>query len=290
MRHPFIFVFLCLCFALPAIAQTPREILDKVRQIKLLQSNRADVKRLLKGLEYEQGDDFDDRFSSPDTEIGIQYSSGECATDAYDDWDKSKIWKSGSWLVTLVRIEFSDPVEFKQLGVNVRGLKQDRRYDDDLHSFVLFNMSSGIAFELYKDGVNRISLFPGSGSSKQLCGRLNPAEDPYAKQARFVDSIFDRRMCVLTNLHANVTALDLSATEVEEGSEKLIQIVTNAVDPENDVLTYNYTVSAGEIRGRGPKVVWDLSKVGPGSHTITVGVDDGVGVVGQTLTRTVVVK
>jgi hypothetical protein len=68
------------------------------------------------------------------------------------------------------------------------------------------------------------------------------------------------------------------------------QVTTTAVDPENDVLTYNYTVSGGRIVGTGANVSWDLTGAAPGTYTITAGVDDGCGVCGQTQTRTITVR
>jgi hypothetical protein len=67
-------------------------------------------------------------------------------------------------------------------------------------------------------------------------------------------------------------------------------VTTTAVDPENDVLTYNYTVSGGRIVGTGASVSWDLSGVQPGSYTITAGVDDGCGICGKTETRTITIR
>jgi hypothetical protein len=68
-----------------------------------------------------------------------------------------------------------------------------------------------------------------------------------------------------------------------------VTVATTAVDPENDVLTYNYTVSGGRIVGTGANVSWDLSGMSPGTYTITAGVDDGCGLCGQTQTRTVTI-
>ena len=42
--------------------------------------------------------------------------------------------------------------------------------------------------------------------------------------------------------------------------------------------------------GAGSKVVWDLSSVRAGTYTITVGVDDGIGVIGKTVSKTVIVR
>jgi hypothetical protein len=63
-----------------------------------------------------------------------------------------------------------------------------------------------------------------------------------------------------------------------------------AIDAENDVLTYNYAVSGGKIIGQGARVVWDLSGGEPGTYTITAGVDDGCGICGQTQTQTVILR
>ena len=100
----------------------------------------------------------------------------------------------------------------------------------------------------------------------------------------------DRPVCILVNLHANVTELDLSHLEISAVTPKQIDVTTTAVDPENDILTYNYTITGGRIIGTGPKVKWDLSAVASGTYTITAGVDDGCGLCGATMTKTVVVK
>jgi hypothetical protein len=68
-----------------------------------------------------------------------------------------------------------------------------------------------------------------------------------------------------------------------------VNVTTTAVDPENDVLTYQYTVSGGRIVGQGANVSWDLTGAQPGTYTITAGVDDSCGVCGKTQTRTITV-
>ena len=106
------------------------------------------------------------------------------------------------------------------------------------------------------------------------------------------------------NQFANVTNLELSETRVtipcepgyapREGTtcstDMSTNVTTTAVDPENDVLTYNYTVSGGRIVGQGANVSWDLTGVNPGTYTITAGVDDGCGVCGTTQTKTITVE
>lgn len=113
----------------------------------------------------------------------------------------------------------------------------------------------------------------------------------------------NKRLEDKVNLAANVTALSVSDSTITLGCEPgfrpregqvcaesaTISVTTTATDPENDILTYNYTVSGGRIVGSGANVSWDLSGVAPGSYTITAGVDDGCGLCGQTQTQTVTV-
>jgi hypothetical protein len=106
------------------------------------------------------------------------------------------------------------------------------------------------------------------------------------------------------NKPANVTALAVSDSNVKLGCEPgfkpregqvcaestSVSVTTTALDPEGDLLVYNYTVSGGRIVGEGANVTWDLSGVPAGTYTITAGVDDGCGLCGQTQTQTVVVE
>src|SRR4029078_3423213 len=68
-----------------------------------------------------------------------------------------------------------------------------------------------------------------------------------------------------------------------------LSVTTTAVDPENDILTYNYTVNGGRVVGTGANVSWDVSGLAPGTYTITAGVDDGCGLCGKTQTQTITI-
>lgn len=104
------------------------------------------------------------------------------------------------------------------------------------------------------------------------------------------------------NKSPNVTDLELEKTELRlptpQGSppkypdysqEMSLKVKTAATDPEGDVLTYNYSVSGGRLVGTGANVIWDLNKVWPGIYTITARVDDGCGLCGAIVTRTITV-
>jgi len=81
---------------------------------------------------------------------------------------------------------------------------------------------------------------------------------------------------------ANVTSLSLGSVEIvaNSGNEK-IDVVTEYIDSEYDVVTFNYQVSGGKIVGNGAKVTWDLTGAPPGTYTIMAGVNDGLGVCGE---------
>ena len=138
-------------------------------------------------------------------------------------------------------------------------------------------------------------LFLVNGSVSSLPVGFSTTSDPTS----FIYSITTRgprrgREAVV-NKFPNVTNVLLNQTEVfatcsinsSSCSDKnqLIEISTEAADPEGDVLTYSYALAGGKIIGQGSKVVWDLSGVSPGTYTITVGVDDGCGVCGKTVTK-----
>lgn len=111
----------------------------------------------------------------------------------------------------------------------------------------------------------------------------------------------DARQGDIVNKPANVDSVDLTATVIilpcrpgfksRSGAcadpNRNIGVTTHASDPENDVLTYNYTVSGGRVVGTGANVQWDLSGAQVGTYTITTGVDDGCGICGKTDTKTV---
>ncbi len=133
---------------------------------------------------------------------------------------------------------------------------------------------------------------------------LGPSTDPHGYIAQFWIGRRDKRAGEVVNQPANVDSVTLSGTTITlpcppgtsspsgacaDGS-KMISVATRASDPENDVLTYNYTVSGGRIVGTGANVQWDLSSAQVGTYTIVTGVDDGCGVCGRTDTKTITIR
>ena len=147
------------------------------------------------------------------------------------------------------------------------------------------------------NGTTITSSFSGAPAGFQA------SEDPHGFILQVTAGRRNLRQGAIVNKPANVTNLDLSQTTITNGCpagqipaegvtcspSMTIDVRTTAVDPENDVLTYVYTVSGGRISGTGANVQWDLTGASPGTYTITAGVDDSCGVCGQTQTKTVTV-
>ncbi len=132
---------------------------------------------------------------------------------------------------------------------------------------------------------------------------LRASSDPHGFIGQFWIGRRDKRLGEIVNLPANVDSVTLSDTVITLpcppgtsstnsacNDNRMINVATRATDPENDVLTYNYTVSGGRIVGTGANVQWDLSTAQVGTYTIVTGVDDGCGVCGRTDTKTITVE
>ncbi|HLM61467.1 MAG TPA: hypothetical protein VK308_11745 [Pyrinomonadaceae bacterium] len=315
-----IFIFALCGFV---FAQTPRDAVQKVKEIKLLESTRDDVQRAF--INYESDDyDFEEHsqdFYSDVADIEVFYSTGKCqenATANEEDEeeetrdDVAEIWNVAEWTATKIVIDFNEAVKIEDVGYDLSDFKKQKRFpdddedsddeeadDEDSDSFIYHNKNLGIALIGDEKEIGKIIFYPSKGSHSKLCD--NEKAKKFASDENwFGTNELEREACI--NRFADVTDLVLSAEELtadcagktknKNRSEKVnkISVQTIAVDPENDVLTYNYMVSGGKIVGQGANVVWDLTGASPGTYTITAGVDDGCGVCGQTKTQAVIVK
>jgi hypothetical protein len=290
MKRLSIVLFLIFSASSIAIAQFPRTLLKQVSQIKLLESNRDDVKRIL--AEYNSTDDDDNyyqEFSMGDVEIEVTYTSGTCSDDSENDED-SEMWKVAAWKVARIEVNPGVAITLDNAGFDLSKFTKEQRYPNDSDSFVFHDKALGLAFKTTEEGIEKIIFLPPRSKNTQLCPDGAAIKDFYSRKGWFSKQKPYDFVCILVNQHSNVVDLDLAVTEIEATSNKAIPVITTAVDPENDVLTYNYKVTGGQIRGTGAKVIWDLNGVAPGTYTITAGVDDGAGIVGTTITKAVIVK
>ncbi len=57
--------------------------------------------------------------------------------------------------------------------------------------------------------------------------------------------------------------------------EDTTTVRANAVDPDDDALTYSWTSTGGKVSGTGDTVTFDATNVAPGKYTVSVAVSDG---------------
>lgn len=289
MSRLFSAVFLLFIASSVCWSQTPADVLTQVRKITLLKSTRAETKRILGKYDSTDDDGHYQEFSSDNVTIEVTYASGVCSDDSEDE-DASEVWSVPEWTVTRIEISLDQPIKAMDVGLDPTKFRKELRFPDDSDSHVFYDKSSGFAFKTTEEGIEKFILFPSRTNRSKLCRASTAAKGFYARNGWFSQARPYDYVCILVNLFANVEDVKLSALEIDASSAKTISVLTTAIDPENDVLTYNYKVSAGRIIGRGWEVTWDLTDVAPGTYSITVGVDDGAGVVGKTVTKTVVVK
>ena len=104
MKKNILFLFFILALGSFTFAQSRIPELDKAKEIKLLESTRKDVKRILKG--YKSDDDDAEDFSTANADIEISYSFGDCS-DAAVDTDE---WNISKGKVTKIEISLNKPL------------------------------------------------------------------------------------------------------------------------------------------------------------------------------------
>ena len=172
--------------------------------------------------------------------------------------------------------------------------------EDSPGTYKYLDEDAGIVFGIYEKELQKIILYPPKSKISFLCNNESTS-GVISGEKRPVDLIMYETTCHLTNTPAFVENLILSKDEIISCSKKetnkrcsnnnaKIFVTTEAIDSENDVLLYDYTISGGKIVGAGKKVIWDLSGVKPGAYKIIAAVDDGTGISGKTKTKEVIVK
>lgn len=273
-------------------AQSSFPEFEKARQIKLLKATNEDVLRAFE--DYRTMAMSDSFVNTENANVVIFYSSGNCADDREE-------WNVSEGIVTEIRIHLKRVVKPKSLGLNFSGFKKERLYAQFSDSYVYHNKSLGIAVQVIDNEIESIILMPPRANYSKLC-EDQATNKFYTSEKWFVDSKLKYRIREY-NGFADVTTLDLSANEIhpvctveslahacEMSVSSQIDVSVTAVDPENDPITYKYSVSGGKIIGSGSKVIWDLSGVKDGTYIIEAGADDGCGICGEIMKKTVIVK
>lgn len=299
MKKLSITLFLIFAFCAFSFAQSKLPEFEKAKQIKLLQSTREDVKKIFAGYEHDEdeNEDHEQYFSTKNAEIEVEFSAGNCA-----DEDSAEIWNVAEWKVKKIKITPEETLKLKDFKFDFSKYKKENLDEEDSESFDYHDETSGIFFRIYDGEIQEVIFYPPPKSSIAYLCTNEKTSEIISGEKKIIDYILEKDIvCILKNGFANVNELNLSADEIFIGfpnnakkksvvGNQKISVSTVAIDPENDVLTYNYEISAGKIIGQGSKVTWDLTGVKPGTYTITAWADDGCGKCGTTVTKTVVVK
>ncbi len=301
MKKFMLLIVFCLAMCGFAFAQSPLAELEKIKQIKLLESTREDVKKIFSDTDEESEGNY---YSTEDFRIRLSYASGNCSEDDEEEWNVAE------GKVTEINVIIMDSDKSKDLKIDLSTLERIKEYEDeedaeheDADDHVYYDKEKGISYGLSDGEIVNIKFTPTENNYPALCSNENFREFNSTKEW-FLNKIKRRPFIEIVDFRADVSELTLDKNEITADCAaktspeitscadeiKIISIETIANDPDNDVLIYQYTVSGGKIIGQGQKVSWDLSGVKPGSYKITAGVDDGCGVCGRTITKSVVVK
>ncbi|MGI8788783.1 MAG: hypothetical protein ACR2HG_13605 [Pyrinomonadaceae bacterium] len=273
-------------------AQSMLAEFDKVKQVKLLKSTRDDVVKLLGGDSLEF---FDEEFFTEKANVQVSYSSGNCSGE-YEDWNVPE------GKITKIVVTPKDSIQIKDTGIDYSKFRKEKMWGSLKHRYAYYDKAAGIAIIVRNDFVESIRFSPSKKNYLLLCDKAETKKYYSSKNWNRYPEM--KKTIIDLNRWADVVNLDLSQTEIIADCDssdaaknkscsdtlKEIKVSVTAFDPENDVLTYRYFVSVGKIIGQGAKVVWDLSGVKAGTYKITAAADDGCGVCGKWITKTVVVK
>ncbi len=302
MKKFFAFLFFISTLCGFAFAQSSVPEIEIAREIKLLRSTVSDVKAIMAEFDRDEDDDEEDEyyvrtFRSDKVTVKVSFSTGDCSEEA--GIENQPEWNVPKMTVTKVVITFDEDPKLKDLGLNPASFKKKLEDEEieDSEQYIYYDENAGIIIQTDEGEVEKIILHPPRKQIGYLCSNENN-EEILSGETGFVDAIVKKdTYCILRNLPSNVTNLELRANGIfgcqDEkclDAKKEIRVITTAVDTEADTLVYHYTVTGGKINGTGANVIWDLMGVQPGIYGITAGTDDGVGVVGQTQSRKILVK
>jgi hypothetical protein len=269
----------CTC----AFGQISLPIIEKIKTIKLLESKREDVEKLLaaESFSYSSAESHYQSFWFEDSVVSIWYSKGTCVQREYEMND----WNVPEWYVVRVLVSPKDDFSAKDVSVDLSKFQRERTDWHRKGYYVYFDKTKGLAIETRHNAVQRIQFFPPKSDQSRLC--QDTAVRMYYSSNRWMRLPDTKKTIIDYDQPPNVIDVQL---EKLSGSPNQYSVTTIAKDPEGDVLTFQYKTSGGNIIGTGAKVIWDLSVVGPGKYTIAVGADDGCGICGRIVTKSVTIQ
>ena len=305
MKGIFILALLLLTFGGAVSAQSFLADFEKVKTIRPLESTRADVMKILKNLKTDEKSGpneivHSESYSNENVSVEIEYTSGECS-------DNESIWKVPAGKVEKIEIWPAETLRVEDFKFYLANFREEQMYFDNEDEYVYHNKLLGLAFFVNDGEIEYVQILPTPGYYSFLCDNdedddVAAMRDYFTTESFFGKTNLEDRTGIISCPMPVINEVKLSRKEIIVGCQNTancencsdgddrIEVTTEATDPENDPLTYNYTVSGGKIIGEGKSVVWDMSKLPLGDYTITATVDDGCGVCGEPRTETVTIK
>ena len=304
MKKIFILIIFGLVMCSLVSAQSRLPELDKVKEIKLLESNRDDVRRIFAGYKFRNYNlsDYRDSVYTKDAEVEFSYSEGKCEDEGTDGVNVVE------GRVSYVEISLKKTIKLKDIenqitefGGELSTYRKEKMYVNENDSYMLHNKDLGIGLKLYNGRVEEVTFILPKKYYSLICN-AEIARRLTTTKSFFTRPLKERKYIRYEPTPTGVKDLILSLTEImadcsqtnSEGNKicsdkvKAIDVLAVSYDSEiDDVLAFNYTVTGGKVIGTGNKVIWDLSGVKPGTYKITAEVDDGCGVCGQPVTKEV---
>lgn len=292
MKKIIAFLFLVSAMCISAFAQPLISEFNKAKELKLLESTREDVKRILADYEHDtdEDEDYKQYFSTKNAEVKITLASGDCS-------DGSEYWNVPKWTVTKIQITLENAINLKDFNFDFSSYKKEIEDEESPETFNYHDKDAGILFAVNENEIEEVIIYPTKSKINFLCDNESTSE-LISGEKDFFDIIYDPIICgpmpgvenLILNKNEIIRCKKSAKNKKCFDNDMKISVTAQTFDSEIDQLVYGYTVSGGKIVGSGKQVTWDLTDVQPGIYTITAGVDDGCGFCGKTKTEEVVVK
>lgn len=286
-------LFLLAFLVIPLTSRTQTlSNFDLLAKLRLLHSERNVVDSLLSEGAFSVWNQSNRQtFFRYSENIDIDYSTGKCTDVTVDEsnWIGGffgpDVWNVPQGKIVGVSFEPKVEVDIRNLGIDLTKFTKERLNRVHDNHFIYFDKISGMAVRTWDTQVESIELFPGKEHHDKLCANSKLAKHFSSSKWRVVPEK-NKDYCILLNKPSNVR--DVSV--VKSAVESRFEISVTADDPENDVMTFNYFVNAGQITHIGAKATWDLTGVKPGTYEIKVAADDGVGPRGLWVTKSITIN
>ena len=271
-----LFVLFACCGHL--FPQTFLEDRERAKRLKLLEDELQDVIELWSpgSLDIGPKGHF---FYREDSVITLTYASGQCNAESESEFRSPDDWRVPDGKLVEIRLNPKSDIPLGKLPINLKTFRKERPYRN-YHAY--FNKVTGITVFTRGDYVDEVRISPPEDRYSQLCDNKEVRSFYASKKFRRYPE--HKQNVVDFNFPADV--LNLEVTPMSD-RVRWFSINTKAADPERDILIYNYLVSGGRIIGVGADVIWDLAGTPAGVYTVTAAVDDGCGICGKYITKSV---